>query len=290
MNNGIIDAKNLKKEIASLRIKLKEVNTDKEKWFKKKEDLKKEMHLLIDKIKDLQKSNDTSKVDQLKKERYNSEVKILIGRIKELKQEKETFLMKHGIKEDPEIIKKTIEKIEEKIETEALSVDKERRLMEQIKRMKKNYEALGDIKILTAKIEEISKQIDENKKKANEYHEELKKALKEKKRWYNEFFSLSKQITMIKKQQENAFAMFISLKDSFIDVSKQLGSKLSLIKKEKKEIGDVKKEKEKRKEESELKLVEEKRKKVEEKIKKGEKLTTEDFLVMQDKPEDESPL
>ena len=283
MNNETIDAKTLKKEIDSLRNTLKAINDDKERWFKKKEDLKKEMQVLIEKIKALQKDNDTSKVDQLKKERdkYNAEVKILIERIKALKQEKEVFLKKHGIKEDPETIKKTIEKIEEKIETEVLSIDKERKLMDQIKRMKKNYEALGDSKILTTKIDEISRQIEENKKKANEYHEELKKALKEKKKWYNEFFSLSKQINLIKKQQESAFAMFISFKNSFLEVSKQLGVKLSLIKKEKKDFEDIKKEKKKRKEETELEFVEEKRKKVEEKMKKGEKLTTEDLLVMQ---------
>ena len=205
MDNERIDEKTLKEDIDSFKAQLKEINTDKEEWFKKKEELKKEMHVLIDKIKELQKQHDTAKVDQLKKERdkYNAEVKRLIEGISELKKEKLSFLKKHGLHEDPERIKKNIERIEEKIETEVLSIDKERKLMDQIKRMKKDYDALGDVKLLTEKIDSISKQIEENKKKANEYHEELKKALKEKKKWYNEFFSLSKQITMIKKQQEN---------------------------------------------------------------------------------------
>lgn len=283
MSNEKKDIKNLNKEIASLKANLKDINNDKEQWFTKKEELKKEMHALIAKIKSVQKDRDPSEVNLLKKERdkHNAEVRKLIDKISELHKEKGAFLKKHGIKDSPERIKKYIEDIEVKIETEVLSVDKERRLMEQIKRMKKDYEALGDVKIITDKIDEISKQIDENKKKANEAHEKLKKVLKDKKKGYREFFSLSKQINVIKKQQEKAFETFISFKNSFIDVSRQLSAKLSLAKKEKNEVDDkIKTHKEQKVEKQNL-LVEEKQKKVEEKLKKGEKLTTDDLIVMQ---------
>jgi len=148
MTTNKANLKDLNKEINSLKSNLKSINNDKERWFKNKEELKKEMLVLIEKVKIVQKENDPSKVDALKKERdrYNSEVKNLINKIRELKKEKESFLKKHGISEDPVNIKKSIEKIETKIETEVLSVDKERRLMVTIKRMKKDYEALGGIK------------------------------------------------------------------------------------------------------------------------------------------------
>ena len=289
MSDEKSDIKELNKEIASLKTKLKEVNDDKEKWFKEKEELKKEMHVLIDKIKNVQKTNDPSEVEKLKKERdtYNSEVRHLIEKINELKQEKLVFLKKHGVKEDPENIKKNIEKIEEKIETEVLSIDRERKLMEYIRKMKKDYESLGDVKLIDEKISEISKQIEDTKKKANDAHEKFKLALKEKKKWYKEFFSLSKQINVIKKQQEKAFEMFISLKNSFLEVSKQLSVKLHLAKKEKEKVVETKQIKRKSKEEIENKIVEEKQKKVEEKLKKGGKLTTEDLIVMQGNKEDE---
>ncbi len=283
MSDEKADIKELNKEIDSLKAKLKEINNDKEHWFKEKEELKKEMHVLIDEIKNVQKSGDPSEVEKLKEERdkHNSEVRSLIDKINELKKEKSIFLKKHGIKEDPVNLKKNIEKIEEKIETEVLSIDKERKLMEYIRKMKKDYESLGDIKLIDEKINEISKQIEETKVKANEAHEKFKQAWKEKKRWYKEFFSLSKQINVIKKQQEKAFDMFISLKNSFVDVSKQLSVKLHLAKKEKDKVEENKQDKKKKKEEIESKIVEEKKKKVEEKLKRGEKLTTEDLIVMQ---------
>lgn len=279
------DFKSLNKEITSLKSQLKEINNDKEGWFRKKEELKKDMGSLIEKIKTMQKEKDYPEVDSIKKERdrYNAQVKDLIGKIHGLNKEKSSLLEKHGIKEDPARIKKTIEKIEEKIETEALSIDREKKLMEQIKRMKRDYDALGGIKLVNDKINEISKNIEETKDKANEAHEKLKIALKDKKRWYREFFSLSKQINVIKRQQEKAFEMFISFKNSFVDVSKQLSSKLHLAKTEKQKIEVIKKGKEERKKEKDNKFIEEKQKKVEEKLKKGGKLTTEDLIAMQDK-------
>ena len=231
MSNEKTDYKNLKKEIVSLKAQLREINKDKEKWFKQKEDLKKDIATLIAKVKEIKKEGDisTSEAEKLKKERdrHNEQVKQLISKINYLKKEKELLLDKYGLKEDPEKLKKNIEMMEEKIETEALSIDREKKLMDQIKRMKKAYGDLGGVKLVSDKITGISKEIEETKKKANEAHAKMRKVLKEKKSWYKEFFSLSKQINVIKKQQEKAFEMFIGFKNKFVEVSKQLSGVLS---------------------------------------------------------------
>ena len=79
MSDEKIDYKNLKKEIANLKTQLKQISNDKEEWFKKKEDLKKDIWALIEKIKSLKKGTDvsTAEAEKLKKERdaYNAEVK-----------------------------------------------------------------------------------------------------------------------------------------------------------------------------------------------------------------------
>ena len=291
MGDEKADFKQLKREIISLKSQLKQVNEDKEKWFKQKEDLKKEIAALIEKVKALKKEGDVSSIEaeKLKKERenYNNQVRGLIERIKLLHQERKKLLEKHGIKEDPEKIKKDIEKMEERIETEALSIDKEKKLMDHIRKMKKAYQELGGIKIVNDKIEGISKEIEDTKNKANEAHEKLKKVLKEKKSWYKEFFDLSKQINVIKKQQEKAFEMFIIFKNSFIDVSRQLSVKLHLIKK----VGDENKEQkeihEKRKVEQQQETLDKRAQIVEEKLKRGEKLSTEDLIALQGRKEEE---
>ena len=291
MSDEKIDYKNLKKEIANLETQLKQISNDKEEWFKKKEDLKKDIWALIEKIKSLKKETDVSTVEaeKLKKERdaYNAEVKKLIDKIKELHSEKNKLLDKYGIKSDPEKIKKDIERLELKIETEALSIDTEKKLMDQIRRMKKSYDGLGGVKVIVDKIDDVSKQLEETKTKANEAHERLKKLLKEKRTWYREFFSLSKQITAIKKQQEKAFEMFISFKNKFVDVSKQLSSKIMLIKRENRQYKENKGWQDRKKQNRNEQLLKERRAVVEEKIKKGEKLTTEDLLVLQGDSDDE---
>ena len=103
------DFKALKGEIASLRKQLAEINSDKEKWFRQKEDLKKEMAVLIDKVKNIKKEGNASasEIKKLKKERdsYNAEVKNLIEKVKEVHKERKNILEKHGIKESPDNIK-----------------------------------------------------------------------------------------------------------------------------------------------------------------------------------------
>ncbi len=290
MSDEKIDYKNLKKEIANLETQLKQISNDKEEWFKKKEDLKKDIWALIEKIKSLKKETDvsTAEAEKSKKERdvYNAEVKKLIDKIKELHSEKNKLLDKYGIKSDPEKIKKDIERLELKIETEALSIDTEKKLMDQIRRMKKSYDELGGVKVIVDKIDDVSKQLEETKTKANEAHERLKKLLKEKRTWYREFFSLSKQITAIKKQQEKAFEMFISFKNKFVDVSKQLSSKIMLIKRENRQYKENKGWQDRKKQNRNEQLLKERKAGVEEKIKKGEKLTTEDLLVLQGDSDD----
>ena len=285
MDDSKKDLKELQKEINSLRSDLKRINEDKESWFKKKEDLKGDIADLISKVKDQKKISDTSsdQATKLIQERneYNKNVKKLIENVIALQKEKKQLLDKYKIEHDPEILKKNIEKLEEKIETEALSIDAEKRLMDRIKRLKKYYGELGGVKLVSDKIGEISKEIEETKTKANEAHYKLKELMKEKKSGLSEFFNISRQINIIKKQQERAFEMFISLKNNFINVSRQLNEKLNILNKTKQDKQAKEKQKEEKKRKKQLKIIEEKTKIAQEKMKRGEKLTTEDLLVLQ---------
>ncbi len=288
------DIKLLQKEIESLKSDLKKINEDKEQWFTKKESLKGEIAQLITKVKSLKKVSDVSSEEAKKlkaeRDRYNKDVKDLIEKLGKLQNEKIDVIEKFKIKYAPEIIKKNIEKLEDKIETEALSIDEERRLMNRIKRLKKYYSELGGIKSISDKIADISQQIDVTKNKADDAHVKFKEAIDESKSGLKEFFNLSKQINIVKKQQERAFEMFIALKNNFFNVSKQLQQKLSMAKRTKEENRQKTKEEEREKKEVEEKLLEEKTKRVEEKIKRGEKLTTEDLLALQGKKDEDISL
>ena len=75
--------------------------------------------------------------------------------------------------------------------------------------------------------------------------------------------------------------LFISFKNKFVNVSKQLSGKLMLAKRIDNVHKDKTEEKKLEKKEKEFKIIKEKTKKVEEKLRKGGKLTTEDIIAMQ---------
>ncbi|MCD4666660.1 hypothetical protein K8R47_02515, partial [archaeon] len=132
-NNQI---KELKNQITSLKKQLNDLNNEKEIWFKKKEDLKKEINSEIFKIKGIKNKKDKSNIDfrTVKQERdnHNAEVKKLITQIKKLNDQKLVLFKKHNIKGDPSRTVKQIEVLEFKIETEALSLSQEKKVMKQI--------------------------------------------------------------------------------------------------------------------------------------------------------------
>lgn len=271
--------KKLVKEVDSLAGKLKKIGVQKEFWYKRASELKKTLQSLIGKFKILKSKKDVSniKVREYKEERdkYNKKVQELIKEIKELNKEKEELTKKYGIKFDPSFLKEKIEKLEFKMETEALKFSKEKQLMEEIKRLKRLYGDSDVVKKVVDKIDVLSREIDDSKKKAEDYHKKLREHFKESKN-YKDFIELSKQIDEIKKKQENAFSTFRLLKKEYENLNKKTDS----IRKER-----VKKfeKREERKKKVEDRIIKKKAEEVEEKLKTKKKLTTEDLIAYQGK-------
>lgn len=267
------------KEVDSLAGKLTKIGTQKEFWYKRASELKRTLQSLIGKFKLLKSKKDVSniKVKEYREERdrYNRKVQELVKQIKELNKEKINLTKKYGIKFDPSFLKSKIEKLEFTIETEVLKFKKEKELMSEINRLKKLYGESGVVKEVVDKIDKLSKEIDESKEKAEDYHKRLREYFKESKN-YRDFIELSKEIDEIKKKQQNAFNTFRLLKKEY----EELNKKSNGIKKERVKKHKIREEKKKK---VENKIIEEKAKKVEEKLKTKKKLTTEDLIVYQGK-------
>jgi len=279
---------NLRTEITSLKSELAKINAEKETWFKEKEEQKKKIKELINEIKDLKGRKDSFNVVyqelKTKRDEHNKKVSELISKIKELNTRKKETSKKLGIKYEPTRIKEMITKLEERIETEALPFKKEKEVMEEIKKLRKAYEESGDVAKISEEAEKISKEIDENRQKATEYHTKLKEHIKAN-RGYRDFISLSRQIEFLKNSQEKAFNTFLLLKNKFLSLNKVLKYKLFEAKKINEQISNKKKQKEEKKKEFEKKIIEEKAKIIEEKFKNTKKLTTEDLIVLGKKDE-----
>ena len=278
-----IQSKKLKEEIIQLKKSLNELNIQKERWFSKKENLKKDISNLIGKIRSIKTSNDQTNKDlqKLKEDRdkYNKEVQGLIKKFQELNKQKLKVLKDKKINFNPAGLIKKIEELEFKIETEGLTFDKERGVMKQINQFKKQLNDAGDVQSLFKELKGLSDDITEKKKKAEEFHRKIRQQT-DKSKSYSEFLDLTKKITTLRKDQEDAFKKFIESKEKFAKVNEQLKDKLKLAKDMGEEIVL------KNKKEAET-MLRQKEKEVEEKLKTKKKLTTEDLIVFQ-KPQNGS--
>lgn len=286
ITSGITSSfKKLGKEIFELKNKLNSVNDQKEFWFKQKEGLKKDIGGLIHQVKKIKlvKDRSSEEIQELKKQRdkYNKEVKDLIHEIKEVNKIKEQKLKESKIKIDPSKIQERIDSLELNIETEAPSFKEEKRIMKQIKDLKKVQKETAGLSDIVNKSKELSNKIEEAKTKAESYHKKILDQAKGSKLSYEDFLKISKEITALKEKQEEAFQKFIDSKKDFQEVNTKLQTKLS----ESKNIPQIPnnfKETKKEKQEAKLKeKLEQKSEQVEEKLKKKKKLTTEDLLVFQ---------
>ena len=169
-NEGSKSYKKSGQDIFSLKNELNELHKKKEEWFKKKEDLKKELNSLISKIKDSKSSLDrrNSEVSNLKKERDadNKKVRELINTIKRHGRQTDS-------KEDPAKIKSGIEKLEKKIEFMAIDFSQEKKIMDQLKELQKKYsEAMKSNKAIQD-AKRLSDEIDKIKARSNESHKKI---------------------------------------------------------------------------------------------------------------------
>jgi uncharacterized coiled-coil DUF342 family protein len=276
--------KKLKQEIIQLKRSLNELNDQKERWFSRKENLKKDISSLIGKVKSIKSSKDQSNesIQELKRQRdkYNKEVQESIKKFQELNKKKEKFMKEKKISFNPSDIIKKIEALEFKIETEGVSFEKEKTMMKQINHFKKQLTAAGDVQSTFKELKELSDKITETKQKAEEAHKKIRSSSSKSKGNYGEFIEITKKINSLRKEQEQAFKNFIDSKEKFAKVNEQLKEKLKHARTLGEEIVMSKKK-------ETDKIIEKKTREVEEKLKTKKKLTTEDLMIFQ-KSENES--
>ena len=273
-----------RKEISQLQVELNSVNDKKENSFKKKTELTTKISSLINEIKKSRSTrNDFTKQvkkDKVERDKQNKSVKASVDKIKELEKERDDLLRKHNIK-DPTSILKQIAAIDVKIETEPMSFDKEKKLMKEIKGLKKKLKEAESVSHIISKIHSLSEEIDTKKKGAQKTHKQVQTHAKKSQEKHEALIEASQEIEDIKKEEEASFKKFIDHKKRFNEINDLLKEKLKEMKdlneKSSAEKVSVKKHTEKTKK----KALEDKKISVEEKLKKGMKLTTEDLIAFQ---------
>lgn len=174
----------------------------------------------------------TRKVKELKQKRdsLNRNLSEGIKSIKSMKEATRKIIEKYKIK-NPYGIKKEIEALEFKIETEALSPKKEEELMKVIKTRKKVYNELTKGDSGFAKIAETGKGLDTTRDEAENYHRQLQELAKQGQEKHEKMIVLAKEIDPLKKklsetskEHDIAKMNFVIKNSEFMEKLKQLAS------------------------------------------------------------------
>lgn len=276
--------KNLNDEIRELKSELNKLNAEKESWFSKKEELQKEISLLISEVRKTRSPNKPSQYNsKSERDKQNTIVKDLISKVKEINNKKAEIIKKNKIKGDPERLSKLIELLEHKIETEVISFEKEKEIMKKINALKKQYSQYSELSSVIEEYHKISKSIREHREKANEYHNLMRKQSQENKEENIKILDLSKKIILLRKEKDQAFKNFLEYKEKFKEINNKLKENLAKLNQRRNEYTKKKQEYVHAARKNIDSLLNKRIEKVEEKIKKKEKLTTEDLLAFQKK-------
>ena len=279
------DISMLKQKIHSARKDLNQLNQEKESLFGKREASWGELKTSIQQIKEIKKQLDrtTQAQLQLKRERdqWNKKCHDLVTQAKTLQQEKLKLFKKYQVKEDPQQLQQIIEKLEYKIETEVISLDKERKIMTKIKELKQKLKQYTGVQELLKKLHELSAEITTVKEKANTFHAKFIDELKKQQQYYTDFATLSKSISQQRSSHEQLTEQFFGAKKEFSQKNEELNHELLQVSAVATKMHARQREKTTTRAQHDHILLQEKAKVVEEKLKKGKKLTTQDLLVFQ---------
>jgi len=275
----------LRNEVVGLKINLNQIDDTKEAAFQEKERISQEISKLIKDVQSAkQKRNNFTKevkTFKVKRDELNNKVGVRIQGIKALDTERKNIAIKYSIKEDPSRIKEHIDELERKFETDVISFEKETQMMKLIKDLKKKYKEANVVSDVWEKLHALSQDVDILKRESHQVHQQIQEKARESQKQHEEMIALSKTIDELKVKEEDAYKKFFEEKKKFNDVNTQLKEKLMELNKISEEVNAMKtktRQDRKKQEHDMLKSMDDV---VQEKIKKGEKLTTEDLLVLQ---------
>ena len=281
----IKDFDKLKSEIIFFKNQLNSVNREKESWFAKKYAASKEIKDRIHAFKENKSKRDdlTKQVKELKEKRDISrkEISEKISSFKKLVEGKNKIVSKYKIK-NPFRIKKIIENIETKMETEVMPFQKEKDLSKKVKELKSSLEDAAEITKLISYIKKSSSEITQGKKFIQSTHLEIQKIATESQKIHEEMIKNSKEIDELKTKEKEYLKNFVHFKKIFSEANNILKEKLNLINSSKEKIDKITSEEEETRKSRQNINIQRKENEIEQKFKTGKKLTTDDFLAFQD--------
>lgn len=293
-----------RKGMSAIKDEIKTIGDEKEVWFKKRQEIQRQISKLIKQVVDLRNERNslTESVHSQKGKRaeLNTSINEEIVKIKDISPEQKaetsqntpiSYSTGHSYgsdrrstfvsRDNPAKIKKEIDKLEYSIETEGFSFKKEQEVMKKIKELKKVYNQIKDALGSKTEAKKISKSINGLKSSANKLHKDIQEKAVLSQEKHEEMITISKQIDELKAELKVASDSFTELKKKYNKATKEIKKTGKSLDKIREQLGEEIKVNAARARKDEEKLMKAKEQAVEEKIKKKIKLTTADLLVFQ---------
>ncbi len=262
------------KELTSLRNELDKLDREKEEYFAKSKSNRNKIIKLKKEIEELKKERnqltDSVRIVKAERDKLNKE---LSGKIAEFKKRPRRNEGKPRV--NIGLLKKEIKGMEYKIETEALSFDKEQKLMKAIKEKKK---IVDENSALSEEGRKTSMEIDAVRAKADEAHKITKAKADESQKKHELVIVKANELKEAIKEQKAIEKKCSEYKRRISEINQKLHLKLKdTVSREK-----TRREQHPKKSKREQNIAE-MQQKAEEKLKKGGTITTEDLLAFQKK-------
>lgn len=281
----------VREEIKSLKNDFFSKKDEKEKFFTEGEDYSNQINSLYDEIKQIEQENSLDKINE-DLEAKKKDLDELSGKVKEAEEEFEKVKKNSSTSRDFKPVVKTmssekamkeIKKLDTKLQTQVLSLEKESEITKKIAELKEMVEqsrgsatktpTSDEFKKAKRNLNSIRRKYNNIEKKIRSLYKQIRLISKEKKKRY-------KEIDFLRDKKKKAFEEFRLNKKNYSGIGKDLKS---LFKKEEDLLTQLGENPDQKKKKSD-KEIKQKRKELEDKfMKKGGTLTTEDLLLFQTK-------
>jgi uncharacterized coiled-coil DUF342 family protein len=272
----------LRREISELRKTLNQADYEKENSFKEGTRISQKIRSLISRIRELKKLRDenTAAVRELKEKRkaLSGEIFTKIDAAKSQRKQRDDLTKKLGIRKPADVLRKEIERLEMKIETEVLSPTKENEVMKIIKEKKKELAAAQSVTTVNETIRHVSKEINTERQTADEVHKLVQEKAALSQQQHENMIALSKEVDALKEEEKKHREIFMKNKELFSQTNAKLQEKLIEMNKVSLELNEIQAAQEKEKKQKVQQIIAETEKSLEEKMRRGEKITTQDLI------------
>ena len=282
------DISALHKELEEKKPALDEASQQKEAVYQKRQTLRDEIAQLIRQIKELKRERNTftDSVRELKRQKreHIAKQKELLETLK-AHQAKMREIPRDGQKSNPDQLARQIERFEYMVETEALTPTKEQEIMDKIKQLRKEYDALSGSREIFSEYREVRKAFTQLNKEINTVKRQIQDEAAKSQEKHEAMLELSGKVDSIKEEIEKLDEEYEKKRGEFVEIAQQvkdIKQRLGIAIPEKKRIDEKKRQEvvEKKREENRKEMAT-LHQEVLDKIKAKKKLTTEDFLILQ---------